>query len=54
MGAEHEKTGDTSSREADSSSVAASDVEGQIVAHVEGLQSGLKSRHAQMIALGKD
>lgn len=28
------------------------DAEGQ-VGHVEGLQSGLKSRHAQMIALGK-
>lgn len=36
--------------DADNSSA---DRESQVIGTVEGLQSGLKSRHAQMIALGK-
>lgn len=50
-GAGEEKPAD-SSREHGGSSLAKHDAEGQVEAH-EGLQTGLKSRHAQMIALGK-
>lgn len=55
MGTVHNSSG-SASEKGDTFSYAASnssqDAEGQ-VGTVEGLQSGLKSRHAQMIALGK-